>query len=53
MVDRLPPIGIEIEDSIEQLTLDTNNAGKLVLGVFLKKFRLILYLRKIPHRTYP
>ena len=27
VVDRLPPIGIEIEDSIEQLTLDTNNPG--------------------------
>lgn len=29
VVDRLPPIGIEIEDSIEQLTLDTNNAVNL------------------------
>jgi hypothetical protein len=29
VVDRLPPIGIEIEYSIEQLTLDTNNAANL------------------------
>jgi hypothetical protein len=32
VVDRLPPIGIEIEDSLEQLTLDTNNAGQQPAG---------------------
>jgi hypothetical protein len=41
-VDRLPPIGIEIEDSLEQLTLDTNNAGEPPRGRNIITFFMVI-----------